>query len=237
MMTQQAKPHSVLRDPRLITLPRARPNFGRRTLLLIGLALLGAIAVAVAQQTAPTPTSVSSTPENQVRRYPARGQVRPVAYARVGTISGGVVRDLLVESGDAVAEFQEVARVESAAGTEIVRAPFAGTVTNTLVRRGDTLVPGATILNVGDLRRYQVETTDLDEFLIAGVRRGQPVAVSIDALERELAGQVRSVAIEPARTSIGDEHYPVVIDLLELPADLRPGMNVRIRFDTISADS
>jgi multidrug resistance efflux pump len=159
-----------------------------------------------------------------------------VAYARVGTISGGVTRELLVETGDTVQEFQELARIDGVAGTEIVRAPFGGTVMNVLVRRGDTLIPGATLLNLGDLTRYQVETTDLDEFLIADVQRGQPVAVLVDALGIELMGKVRSAAIEPARSATGDDHYPVVVDLLEPPSELRPGMNVRIRFDPLSTE-
>ena len=76
-----------------------------------------------------------------------------------------------------------------------------------------------------------METTDLDEFLVAEVRRGQPVTVLVDALDRELLGQVRSVSIEPTRSTTGDDHYPVTIDLFDTPAELRPGMNVRIRFE------
>jgi hypothetical protein len=49
-------------------------------------------------------------------------------------------------------------------------------------------------------------------------------------------GQVRSAAIEPARSATGDDHYPVVVDLLEPPPELRPGMNVRIRFDPLSTE-
>jgi multidrug efflux pump subunit AcrA (membrane-fusion protein) len=190
-------------------------------------------AVGLAQRVAEPVPTVPAGPETtqQIRRYPARGQIRPVAYARVGTLAGGVVQELYVESGNAVQEYQELARVQAATGTEIVRAPFSGTVTNVSVRRGDTLAPGATLLNVGDLSRYQAETNDLDEFLIAEVRRGQVVYVLVDALSQELLGQVRSVAIEPTRSTVGDEHYPVTIDLLDMPAELRPGMNVRIPFD------
>jgi multidrug efflux pump subunit AcrA (membrane-fusion protein) len=200
------------------------------------LLLIAVVAViAVAQRPQDPAPAVPAGPENgqQVRRYPARGQVRPVAYARVGTVTGGVVQELYVETGASVQEYQELARVQAGGATEIVRAPFAGTVTNILVRRGDTLAPGATLVNVGDLSRFQVETTDLDEFLIAEVRRGQPVSILVDALGRELLGQVRSVAIEPTRSSTGDDHYPVLIDLLESPAELRPGMNVRLRFDAV----
>jgi multidrug efflux pump subunit AcrA (membrane-fusion protein) len=200
----------------------------------VALVLVAAIAaIAVTQRPQDPAPAAPSGPESgqQIRRYPARGQVRPVAYARVGTVTGGVVQELYVETGVAVGEYQELARVQASGAIEIVRAPFAGTVTTVLVRRGDTLAPGATLVNVGDLTRFQVETNDLDEFLIAEVRRGQLVSVLVDALDEELLGQVRSVAIEPTRSATGDDHYPVLIDLLETPAELRPGMNVRIRFD------
>jgi hypothetical protein len=105
---------------------------------------------------------------------------------------------------------------------------------STLVRRGDTVVPGTTLLTVGDVSRLQVETTDLDEFVIAGVYRGQEAWVLVEALDRELPGRVRTAAIEPSRSPEGDDHYPVMIDLLEQPFELRPGMNVRIRFDDSS---
>jgi hypothetical protein len=54
-----------------------------------------------------------------------------------------------------------------------------------------------------------------------------------EANAHRVLGQVRSVAIEPTRSSTGDDHYPVTIDLLEIPAELRSGMNVRVRFDVV----
>jgi multidrug efflux pump subunit AcrA (membrane-fusion protein) len=234
-MTQVAQPGIPRRGSTLTVLPRRQT--GRLRLLLPAIVLMvAAIGLAALAQRATEPApAVPAGPENglQVRRYPARGQIRPVAYARVGTLTGGVVQELYVDTGAAVQEYQELARVQAGTATEIVRAPFAGTVTNVLVHRGDTLAPGATLVNVGDLSRFQVETNDLDEFLIAEVHRGQMVSVLIDALGWELPGQVRSVSIEPTRSSAGDDHYPVTVDLLESPAELRPGMNVRLRFDVV----
>ena len=63
------------------------------------------------------------------------------------------------------------------------------------------------------------------------MRPGQRVVVLVDALrERELAGTVRTTALEPRLTATGDEHYPVTIELLDAPPDVRPGMTVRVRF-------
>lgn len=153
-----------------------------------------------------------------------------MAQARVGTLTGGIVASISVDVGELVGEQQEIARVRSAAGVEVLTAPLRGTITGIPVHVGDTALPGTMVATVGDLSRLHVETTDVDEFLIARVRPGQRVTLTIDALERQASGQVRTVALEPVTTTAGDEHYPVTIDLAEVIAELRPGMTVRILF-------
>jgi membrane fusion protein (multidrug efflux system) len=141
------------------------------------------------------------------------------------------VQSLGGEAGDVLSDQQEIARVRTATGTEVVVAPFRSTITGVLVNVGDTLAPGAIIATVGDLTHLQVETMEVDEFLVPCVRRGQSVVVLVDALrERELTGRVRSVALEPRLTADGDEHYPVTVELSSAPPELRPGMSVRVRF-------
>lgn len=207
---------------------RSRARLSRRLLLLLGAALLllvGLVAVRAAQragEVAPTPTSVAD-------RLVARGQVRPLAQARVGTLSGGTVTRLAVEIGDTVEEEQEIARIRGPNGIEVLTAPWRGTITTVPVHLGDTVLPGAIVATVGDLRALQVETTDVDEFLIAHVRKGQLVPMTVDALDgQEVQGYVRSVALELQPQDNGDEHYPVVLDLVDVPAALRPGMVVRV---------
>jgi multidrug efflux pump subunit AcrA (membrane-fusion protein) len=200
-------------------------------LTVILLLMLAYLAVSVQRPggTATETTALAVQPSPV--RYVARGQIRPVAQARVGTVSGGVIQELRVEVGTPVSEQQQLARIVSNGSTEVVTAPFAGTVTSALVRRGDTVLPGTTLLTVGDVSRLQVETTDLDEFLIAQVYRGQRVSVLVEALDREVAGHVRTASLDVVRSTEGDDHYPVTIDLVELPPELRPGMSVRIRFE------
>lgn len=90
-------------------------------------------------------------------------------------------------------------------------------------------MPGAGVVMVADLSRLQVETTDIDEFLIGHVRAGQSVALEIEALDRrEVTGRVRTVALQPQATAGGDQQYPVTIDLGGAVPELRPGMSVRI---------
>jgi biotin carboxyl carrier protein len=181
-------------------------------------------------QAPPTPVPVE-TPV--ARKLLGRGEVRPIGEARVATISGGVVQSLGAWVGDRVAEQQELARIKGAASTEILTAPWSGTLIGLPAHVGDTVLPGALVAVVGDLRSLQVETTDVDEYVIAEVAPRQPVAVSVDALDRrELQGYVRTVSLYVQKNEDGDDHYPVAIDLIGSTADLRPGMSVRVYFRT-----
>jgi hypothetical protein len=151
--------------------------------------------------TTATPTAAASA------RLVAHGVVTPVSQARVGTLSGGVLLGVSVAIGQRVEGQVELARVQGPAALEVLTAPFAGTVTGLLAHTGDTLVPGAGVVLVADLSRLQVETTDVDEFLIGHISSGQSVALQIEALDRrELTGKVRTVSLQPQSTTGGDQH-------------------------------
>jgi multidrug resistance efflux pump len=159
--------------------------------------------------------------------------VAPFAQAQVGTIVGGVILQISVGVGDVVREQQEVARIRGvdSSSVELVLSPIQGTVADVLVHAGDTVAPGAIVAVVADLHRLQVETTDVDEYIVGQIHQGQMVALTVDALNRErLTGVVRVLALVPRMTSAGDQHYPVTIDLDSRPPGLRPGMTVKITF-------
>jgi multidrug efflux pump subunit AcrA (membrane-fusion protein) len=194
------------------------------------LVLLIAGAWAFSQRpAAPEPTPAAGTAPV---RMVARGKVQPAQQARVGTLGGGVVVRLSAVAGDRIVDQGEIARVRGPNGTvEVLTAPWSGTITAVPVHYGDTVLAGTTIATVGDLSHLQVETTDVDEYLIGKIDRGQPVELIVDALDgRTLSGVVQRVTLQPQTNSTGDEHYPIVIALSETPADLRAGMSVRITF-------
>ena len=215
--------------------PRSlRPRFRRpRHVVRWAVVLLGLIVVVAVVAWQASSTATPANPPAQVAssggRLIAHGVVAPVSQARVGTLTGGVLLGLSVSIGDSVDARTELARVRGPAEVEVLTAPFAGTVTGLLAHTGDTLIPGAGVVLVADLRTLQVETNDVDEFLIGHVQPGQSVTLQIEALDRrELTGRVRTVALQPQTTPGGDQHYPVTIDLGGKPPDLRPGMSVRI---------
>jgi multidrug efflux pump subunit AcrA (membrane-fusion protein) len=219
--------------------PPARPTVrGRRSSwrwAMLGLVVLVGVVVGLAfvQRIGPfQPPAVSPTIEAPAPlKLLARGEVRPIGEARVGTLAGGIVHSLAVRVGDPVTEQQEIARIRTADSTEVLTAPWRGTVIGLPIHLGDTVTPGSLVAVIGDLRDLQVETNDVDEYVIAAIYPGQPVTVSVDALNRqELRGYVRTVSLYVLENEDGDDHYPVEIDLVGSTANLRPGMSVRVTF-------
>jgi multidrug efflux pump subunit AcrA (membrane-fusion protein) len=198
--------------------------------VLITAALLLTVVTVAVGLTATSPPSEMPAPVAPSVAA-ARGQVRPSDQAQIGTLSGGVIVRLAVKVGDEVGEQQEIARLRPATdgAAEVLTAPHAGTVVSLPVHAGDTVMPGSVVATVGNVRRLQVETTDVDEFLIVHAAVGRPVTMTVAALDRrELRGVIRAVALQPERSADGDDNYPVTIDLLDQPADLRVGMTVRV---------
>ena len=106
-------------------------------------------------------------------------------------------------------------------------APFAGTVTSLGIALGEMALPGQPVITLADLSKLQVETTDLSERDLGRVAVGTPVTVFVDALNREIAGQVTRIALQSASAG-GDVVYPLVIELEEQPPELRWGMSVDV---------
>ncbi|MCX6066086.1 MAG: efflux RND transporter periplasmic adaptor subunit, partial [Chloroflexi bacterium] len=111
---------------------------------------------------------------------------------------------------------------EAAADLEL-RAPFEGVVCNLDVRVGEWVVPGLSILQLGDLDSLRVETTDLSEIDAARVHSQDVVAVTFDALpDVTVQGTILWVASKSADGS--GVNYTAVISLENIPAELRWGM-------------
>jgi HlyD family secretion protein len=106
-------------------------------------------------------------------------------------------------------------------------APFDGTIISVDVAAGETVVPGRVAVLLGDLSKYQIETTDLSERDVARVKVGQTVNVSIEALGETFTGKVASIALVSS-TLGGDVVYTVTIELDEQPQGLLWGMSADV---------
>ena len=114
----------------------------------------------------------------------------------------------------------QVAAAEAALADLEIRASFAGTVSEVYIRDSEWVTMGAPVLLLADLSGLQVETTDLSELDVARIQTGDAATVSFDALPDTLvAGTVASIA--PKAAEGAGVNYTVVVDLAEIPAQLR----------------
>jgi HlyD family secretion protein len=115
------------------------------------------------------------------------------------------------------------------ADTEL-RAPIAGTIARLDVKPGETAVPGLPIGILADFTGWQIVTDDLTEIKVPGIKEGQPVVVTFDALpELGLKGAVDSIGTL-YQTNSGDIVYPVKVKLIEVDPRLRWGMTAALEF-------
>ncbi|HET6316622.1 MAG TPA: HlyD family efflux transporter periplasmic adaptor subunit [Chloroflexota bacterium] len=218
-----------------VVLPRSR-----RALILVGIALLAVLVVArvggsmVTRSATPDePTEKAQQIEVPAAPLTAHGLVQPVARANVTTIGGGSVIDLLVSVGQSVEKGQALARVAGPTQTEVVIAPLDGAVNAVNVHAGDGVPPGATLLTVADSSRYQVESVDVDEYLLARLRPRQGVTITFDSdPQRTLRGTVGSISPQAQTTPAGGLNYLTIVNLAGAEPNLRPGMTVHLVFDS-----
>jgi HlyD family secretion protein len=199
--------------------------------VLIGVTAVAVVAFGFILQSsaAPPPTPQPAMPP--IVSLTAHGEIKPADRATLRTLNGGRIAQLPVDLGQSVEPEQAVVRVNGPNGLEIITAPLRGTLTSLAVHTGDTVTPGSVVATVGDLSRLQVETTDVDEYLISRIQPGQSASLRLDALDgRTFSGRVRLVAPQPETTTTGDRQYPVAIDFGGPVAGPRAGMTVRVTF-------
>lgn len=110
-------------------------------------------------------------------------------------------------------------------------APFDGMIISVDIVPSETVTPGKIVIVLGDLSKYQIETTDLSERDVPNVNVGQSVNVFIEALNQEFTGKVVEVS-QISSTLGGDVVYKVTIDLDDMPDGLLWGMSADVKIQT-----
>ncbi len=110
-------------------------------------------------------------------------------------------------------------------------APFEGTIALVDISSGETVVPGGVVITMGDLSRFQVETSDLSERDIPRVQIGQNASVFIEALNQEFSGKVTDIS-RVSSTVGGDVVFKVTIELDQQPQGLLWGMSADVKIET-----
>ncbi len=141
---------------------------------------------------------------------------------------------------------EQVAALETALATEIVRAPAAGVIliptssSEGLVTQGTTLALGDPVARIADVSTLSVSVL-VDEVDVVDVRVGQEVVITSNAAPGlELPGRVSNVSSQAlAGRSAGQSFFRVTVALhplvKEQSARLRLGMSVAARIFTRDA--
>ncbi len=117
----------------------------------------------------------------------------------------------------------QLAAAEAALSDLELLAPFSGTVSELNINASEFVSPGQPVLLLADLGRLRVETTDLGEIDVAQIAVDDRVIVTFDALPNAVInGTILNVA--PKADEGSGVNYTVVVQLDEVPAELRWGM-------------
>jgi RND family efflux transporter MFP subunit len=119
----------------------------------------------------------------------------------------------------------EIAQATLAQGTLV--APYDAIVASVKVVPGEFVKSDQAVITLATLNALQVETTDLGERDITDVHVGDPVNVSVEALNKTFSGKV--IGISPIADTVGgDVVFKVTIAPDEQPDDLRWGMTAEV---------
>jgi multidrug resistance efflux pump len=119
----------------------------------------------------------------------------------------------------------------SLASADLV-APFAGTVTDLMIHKGELASSGVPVVELIDTVRWQVQTSDVSELEISRVSLGQRAVITVNAfLDEELTGTVVSISATPL-VQHGDTTYTVILELGPADVDLKWGMTARVKIFT-----
>ena len=123
----------------------------------------------------------------------------------------------------------QLVQAEDALTRTQLRAPTAGTVFKRIAEPGETLGSGSPVV-VLDTTRSLILKAGVPERELAGLRLGQAVALTAEGGASALAGRVTSLATTP---DAADGLYTIEVTPAGTAArDLRPGMLLRMRFDS-----
>jgi RND family efflux transporter MFP subunit len=145
--------------------------------------------------------------------------------------SGATVERLDAANADVSRAQAAVDIVKAQLAQATLVAPFDGEIASVEISPAEIANPGQIVIVMGDLSKFQIETTDLSEKDVPSVQVGQSATIFIDALNAEFTGEVSDIA-RLSETVGGDVVYKVTIDFDSQPDGLRWGMSADVNIET-----
>ena len=160
----------------------------------------------------------------------AEAQVKSAEEQLALAKAGARPETIAAAEADVAAAQAGVDQARAALRDTEVKAPFAGTVAALAVREGEQLAPGAPFAQLGDLSRWEVETSDLTELNVANVKVGETVGLTFDALpDAQLGGKVVRIG-DVGVSNKGDISYKVTVQPEGETAGLKWNMTAAVTF-------
>jgi multidrug efflux pump subunit AcrA (membrane-fusion protein) len=120
---------------------------------------------------------------------------------------------------------EAVALARQAVADTVVRAPFAGFLTDWVVEVGDMVAPGTPLGTFQDLDTLRVRLP-VDELDLPKMRTGGPVELLFDAFpDRPLAGTIAAVSRASVEGTGNVRVYPVEVRFANADGRIAPGMS------------
>ena len=118
---------------------------------------------------------------------------------------------------------------QMALGQTEVRAPFAGTIADVDIEVGEQAVAGQTVISLGDLSEWLIETTNLSELQVVRLAVGDRAEITFEALPGvTIGGSVDRIQVR-GTSDVGGVVFAVAIRPDEPNSDLRWGMTATVR--------
>lgn len=149
------------------------------------------------------------------------------AQAQVNRLlAGATAADIAVGEANVAVAQAGLDRAKATRQQAELVAPFDGVIADAPIRAGQYVNAGTPLVVVGAAPLH-IETTDLSEKDVAGIKIGSTAQVSFDALPGvKVDGTVSQIAPRASKTT--GVNYTVTIELGEVPAGLRWGMTALV---------
>jgi HlyD family secretion protein len=190
-------------------------------------ATIAAARAGVSQAAAQLDTLQKSAPMDLASAQAAVDQ----AQAQLDLVKAGARPEAVdIASADVAAATASLQNALVALSDTELRAPFAGTIATINTALGEQVGVGTPVIVMADTSTWEIETSDLTEFDVVGIRPGNSVLLTFDAIpDLQLPGTVSR--IRPiGEDNRGDTVYKVVVTPNESDPRLLWNMTAVVEF-------
>ena len=190
-------------------------------------ATIAAARAGVSQASAQLDTLKKSAPMDLASAQAAVDQ----AQAQLDLLKAGARPEAIdIAQADVAAATASLQNALVALSDTELRAPFGGIVATINTAIGEQVTPGAPVVVMADISAWEIETSDLTEFDVVGIRPGDPVLLTFDAIpDLQLQGTVSRVR-PIGEDNRGDTVYKVVVTPNENDSRLLWNMTAVVEF-------